>query len=154
MKGKDMATKKELISENYVRMYYEHQYDRVVKGENYRLTITNYVLTVSALAFTFGYQNTTQLTIINGIGLPLIIFIVNIFAIAYIERTSKVGEIHIERAHQALNQYAPGLNKINEEHKLPKKGFLGGQRELQKALHVLLVLVALIPVVIYLYQFM
>ncbi|NOT04424.1 MAG: hypothetical protein HOP27_07470 [Anaerolineales bacterium] len=149
-----MATKIKPADDNYVRMFYEHQYDRMGKGESYRLTITNYVLTVSALAFTFGYQNSTQLTIMNGIGLPLVILIVNIFAIAYIDRTSEVINIHLKRARAVLDQYAPQLNKINNapDNTIPK-GFLGGQRGLQKALHILLILVALVPVIVYLYQF-
>ena len=82
-----MVSKAKQTKDEFVRMYYEHQYDRLAKHESYRLTLTNYVLTISALVFTFGYQNTTQLTVINGIGLPLIIIIANIFAIGYIDRT-------------------------------------------------------------------
>ena len=78
-----MTTKTNSVDDNYVRMYYEHQYDRMAKHDDTRLAITNYVLTVSALAFTFGYQNATQLTIITGIGLPVIVMLVNMFAILY-----------------------------------------------------------------------
>jgi hypothetical protein len=49
-----MATRTKPVNENYVQMYYEHQYDSVEKLEAAKLTITNYVLTISALVFTFG----------------------------------------------------------------------------------------------------
>lgn len=149
-----MATKTKPTDESYVRMFYEHQYDRMGKGESYRLTITNYVLTVSVAAFTFGYKDVAQLTIISGVGLPLIILIVNMFAIAFIDRASEVIEIHKKRAREVLDRYAPELNTINNAPNLIiKKGFLGGNRGLQKALHILFILTALVPLVIYLYQF-
>ncbi len=86
MASRTRNTKSIQTDADYVRMYYEHQYDRIAKHEDSRLTITNYVLTMSALAFTFGYPNVTQLTIINGIVLPVIVILVNIFALLYIER--------------------------------------------------------------------
>jgi hypothetical protein len=152
--GEYMATKIKPTDESYVRMYYEHQYDRMGKGESYRLTITNYVLTVSVAAFTLGYKDATQLTVMNGVGLPLIVLIVNMFAIVFIDRTSKIIETHRKRAREVLDRYAPELNKINNAPDfIIEKGFLGGQRGLQKALHVLLILIAFVPVGVYLYQF-
>ena len=49
--------KAEQINPDYVRMYYEHQYDRVKKHEDQALTISNIVLTISALIITFGLNN-------------------------------------------------------------------------------------------------
>jgi len=147
-----MATKDKPTDENYVRMYYEHQYDRIAKQEQYRLTMTNYVLTVSALAFTFGYQNISQLTVVNGLGLPLIIIIANIFAILTINRTAEYFRGHQQRARKILEDYAPALKKINDDITWKKRRFLGGRHSIQNGLHVLLVLTALIPFCVYLVQ--
>ena len=148
-----MAAKTKSVDDNYVRMYYEHQYDRIGKHEDNRLTITNYILTMSALAFTFGYQNATQLTIINGIGLPVFVMLVNMFSILYIERTAQLVNLHQDRAHAILETYAPELLKINEKHVWRRSSFLHTKRGMQKGIHFLIILVALIPVVVYLYQF-
>jgi hypothetical protein len=147
-----MAAKTKSVDDDYVRMYYEHQYEAMGRQEDTRLTITNYVLTMSALAFTFGYQNVAQLTIINGVGLPLVIIIANVFAIFYIERTAELVRVHGDRAHEILAVYAPELRKINEKHMWSKGGFLYSKRWLQKGIHVLLILTALIPVAVYVHQ--
>jgi hypothetical protein len=134
-------------------MYYEHQYDRIGKQEESQLTITNYVLTMSALAFTFGYQNVVQLTIINGIALPLLIIIVNIFAIGYINRAMVFINLHQSRAWEILKRYAPELKEINDRIQLnDKKIFLGGRRRLQRGIHLLLIVTAFIPATIYFFQ--
>ena len=147
-----MATKKKPTEENFIRMYYEHQYDRLAKHESYRLTLTNYVLTISALVFTFGYQNTNQLTIINGIGLPLIIIVANIFAMGYIDRTVDFTNAHQNRAREVLNRYAPELSEINEKHTWRKSGLIRSRRRIEKGIHQLLILIACIPFIIFVYQ--
>jgi hypothetical protein len=154
VKGENMAAKDKSTDENYVCMYYEHQYDRIAMQEKYRLTMTNYVLTVSALAFTFGYQNASQLTVINGLGLPLIIVVANIFAILTINRTAEYFKAHQQRAHKILEDFAPALKKINNDIIWKKRKFLGGRQSIQNGLHVLLILTALIPFCIYLAQLM
>ena len=145
-------TKLKPTDADFVRMYYEHQNDRVTKHEDNRLAMTNYVLTVSALAFTFGYQNIGSLTIITGIGLPLIIMLVNIFAVLYIERTAELIHTHQDRAHAILAIYAPELQELNEKHVSRKGNLLRTKRGMQKAIHLLLILVALIPVTVFLYH--
>jgi hypothetical protein len=129
-------------------MYYEHQYDRLAKHESYRLTISNYVLTISAAVFTFGYKDITRLTLITGIGLPLIIIIANAFAILYIDRTKVFISVHQDRAREILSRYAPELKAVDGIYKWPKGGFL----QIEKGLHQLLILAVLIPLGIYLYQ--
>ena len=137
----------------YIRMYYEHQYDRMAKHEDNRLTITNYVLTVSALTFTFGYQNADQLTAINGIGLPVIVILFNIFAILYIERSAEFMNVHQDRARAILELYAPDLQRLSEKHTWRKGNFLRTNRGMQKGIHFLIILVAITPIIVYLNQF-
>lgn len=111
-----MATKIKPTDENYVRMFYEHQYERMKTLEEQRLSITNYVITVSALAFTFGFKDVTQLTLLNAVGLPLIIVIVNWFAMAYIDRSARFIHTHRKRAKEVLHEFAPKLDDYNEKY--------------------------------------
>ena len=137
----------------FVRMYYEHQYDRVAKLEEARSTMTNYVLTLSAIMFTFGYQNVTDLSAINGIALPLIIIVANYFPIKYIDRSTYFVNIHKERARTILKKYAPELGALNESISWPKDGgFWRKRQRLEKAVHVVLMFTALVPVTLFLYQ--
>jgi hypothetical protein len=152
VKGEEMTTKAKPVNENYVRMYYEHQYESVAKLEDAKLTITNYVLTISALIFTFGYQGSAQLTLINGVGLPLMIIIANLFPVIYIDRSSKFIETHKERAHEILKLYAPELKELHDNIGWPKGGFLSSHSEVQQGIHLLLIFIALIPMLLYLYQ--
>ncbi len=152
MATKSKSTDTKRTDSDYVQMYYEYQYDRISKHEDNRLTLTNYVLTISTLAFTFGYQNATQLTIINGIGLPVIVILLNIFALLYIERTKEFMDVHQDRARVILKLYAPELQRLNEEHIWRKGNFLHTKRGMHKGIHYLLVLVALMPLGLYIYQ--
>jgi hypothetical protein len=108
-------------SPEFVRMYYEHQYGRMAELEQHRLTITNIVITLSLLAFTFGFGDITKLTVINGVGLPIVVILSNIFAIAYIHQASGFMDIHGKRARKALEIYAQELNQINAAIPWPKR---------------------------------
>jgi len=147
-----MTPRKRQTKDEFVRMYYEHQYDRLAKHENYRLTLTNYVLTISALVFTFGYQNASQLTMINGIVLPLIIVVANVFAMGYIDRTVDFTNAHQNRAREVLKRYASELIEINEMHTWRKSGVIRSRRRIEKGIHQLLILIACVPFVIFIYQ--
>lgn len=149
---KTPPSKRKKTAIDFVRVYYEHQYDRMAKQEEYRLSITNYVLSISALAYTFGYQNATILTVVNGIGLPLIIIFANLFAMATIDRTRQYALAHRDRAHEVVKRYAPELMEINKLYQSDQKGIFGKRTRLQKGIHVLLILTAIIPVLVYLYQ--
>lgn len=116
---------------DFIRMYYEHQYDRIGRIENQRLTISNYVLTLSALAFTFGFQNGFQLTAINGIGLPVLIISANMVAISNFGYTTTHIDIHKNRAHEVLQRYLPALNEINETYNFDSKS-LNRRRKIEK----------------------
>jgi hypothetical protein len=147
-----MAPRKDRTKDEFVRMYYEHQYDRLAKHESYRLTLTNYVLTISALVFTFGYQNTAQLSVMNGVALPLIIIVANVFAVGYIDRTIDFTNAHQNRAREVLKRYAPELIEINETQGWRKSGLIRNRRTIEKGIHRLLILIACVPFVIFIYQ--
>ncbi len=149
----DVTQAKSNPSPEFVRMYYEHQYGRMTEIEQHRLTITNIVITLSLLAFTFGFGDIAKLTVINGIGLPIVVILSNIFAIAYIRQASGFMDIHGKRARKALETYAQELNQINVAIPWPKRGILGGRTTIQVLLHILLILTALLPVFVYLTRF-
>jgi len=74
-------------------VYYEHQYDRYAKLEEQRLTISNIVLTVTTVAFTFGFSQNQSNEVANFF-LPLVVGIINIFAILYAVRTINHMRVH------------------------------------------------------------
>ena len=148
-----MAKRTKPTDIEFVRMYYEHQYERVAKLEESRLTITNYVLTLSALVFTFGYQDATTFSVIEGIVLPLIIIVANYFPMRYIDRSTQFIYAHKERAKTILKDYAPDLGLLNDKITwADSAGFWGSRKRLQKAIHGLVMMIALIPFGIYIYQ--
>lgn|SRR5690554_1340941 len=134
-------------------MYYEHQYDRVAKLEEARATMTNYVLTLSAIMFTFGYQNATELSPVNGIVLPLIIIVANYFPLKYIDRNTYFADVHKKRARTILKKYAPELGVLIETISWPKHGGMWQKRQrLEKTVHLMLMFIAILPIMLFLYQ--
>jgi hypothetical protein len=73
----------EEINPDFVKMYYEHQYDRMGKLENQTLMVTNVVTALSILAITFSLQGIEDLNILRIIGLAFVILVANLFAIGY-----------------------------------------------------------------------
>jgi hypothetical protein len=134
----------------YVCMYYEHQYDRMAKLEEQALTITNIVMTLSIVAFTFGFDGAQGVTAITGIGLPFIMIVANAFAIAYIGRTSSWSRTHQLRAKRVLEMYAQDLYRLDKAAFAPHKARTLSRRRIQRLLHILLMIAALIPSVVYL----
>jgi hypothetical protein len=146
-----MVAKKNSTDLDFVRMYYLHQYDRVEKNESQRQTITNLVLSLSGLAFAFGFKDFVQPTIITGIALPLLIIGANLFALLYIDRSVEFIDTHRKRAHEILLRYAPELREIDEQHKF-KAGLQNSRKRIEKGIHQLLILISLIPLGLYIYQ--
>ena len=134
----------------YVCMYYEHQYDRMAKLEDQALTITNIVMTLSIVAFTFGFDGAQGVTAITGIGLPFVMVIANLFAIRYIGRSQSWLLTHRLRAKRVLEVYAKDLYQLDRTTSAPHKHWVLGRWRIQRLLHVLLVVAALIPSAVYL----
>ncbi len=146
-----MAITKKQVDSEYVRMYYEHQYERIEKDVNQRLSMQNFMLTLSALAFTFGYQNNSNLTIMNGLGLPVIIIAANTTALLNIKYTTQYIDVHRERAHEALKRYASELIEIDVKHNFDAH-LLKHSRNVEKALHQMLIVIAFVPLSTFLFQ--
>lgn len=137
----------------YILTYYAHQYDRVGKLEEQALNITNIVITLSIVAFTFGFSNTKGLTPVADIILPLTMIIANIFAIAYIYSTRNWIQIHRNCAQRILEIYASELFELDKSIFNSSKVKFWGRRQIQVLIHSLLIITALIPIVLYLLGF-
>ena len=62
--------------------YYRHQYERMAKLEDQRTAITNITITLSVLAFTFGFDMGTRFGKIAGFGLLTLMVLANM-AVVY-----------------------------------------------------------------------
>lgn len=148
MRNESDAKEEKKVLAEYVHMYYEHQYDRMAKLEEQRLTITNVVITLSIVAFTFGFSNSQNLTEIVGIGLPAVMVASNLFAIVYIVRSADFIGTHRRRAKRILELYAQELHELDESIQWPHR--LWARWRIQVLIHILLILAALFPAYVYL----
>jgi hypothetical protein len=134
-------------SSEFIRMYYEHQYDRMAKLEEQGHSITNIILSLSILAFTFGFDPSQKLNLVTGFVLPIIIISVNWFAALYLEEMRTLVRMHGRRAKETLRKYAPTLYNIDTEN--PEHPFRISRSQIHKLLHYLLILGALVPMILY-----
>lgn len=141
--------KTEGINPDYVRMYYEHQYDRIKKHEDQALAISNIVLTISALVITFGLNNRQSFGSILILFLPAVIIIANLFAIFYIRDSAGWIKSHRMRAKKILEKYIPELFSLDSETIAPHKKRTVGRRRFQNLIHVLFIALAIILVLLF-----
>ena len=148
-----MTKEKKKIKDNqkyqfeFLRMYYEHQYDRIAKLEDHSISITNIVLTISIAALAFGFD-TNNLNPITGFALPLAIIFANLFAIAYLLRTNGFTRVHTQRAKTALENFAPEIYSLDKS--LPFRYIrMWGLEKIVLYIHILLVIISLLPIFLY-----
>ena len=142
-------TKTENINTDYVRMYYEHQYDRIKKHEDQALSISNIVLTISALIITFGLNNRQSFGSIFIFFLPALIFIANIFAIFYVRDSGNWIRSHRKRAKRILEIYIPEIFVLDSETIAPHKKQTVSRRRFQNLIHILFIIIAVILIVLF-----
>ena len=58
---------------------------------------------------------------------------------------------HKDRAREILHSYAAELKALNDNIKWSDGGFWGSIRKLQKSIHGMVILTALVPIALYLY---
>ena len=136
--------------ENF-RMYYQHQYERMKELEQQRLTMTNVIVGISVLAFSLAFADITKLNIVNGIGLPIVVFFVNLIAIQYTRRSRAFIKMHQERAHKTLETLAPKLEELDgtvPKHFNSDEDFFS-RPKLQIYVHFLLMAASFLPIVLY-----
>lgn len=129
---------------DYVRMYYEHQYDRINRHEEKMLNISNIVLTVSAVVITFGFSNRQSFGSTLILFLPLVIIIANGFAIAYINDRARWISQHSRRAKKILELYAEELFELDKENREPVKKWTVGRRTIQNLMHYLFIFLGIL----------
>lgn len=136
----------------FYRVYYEHQYERMAKLEEQRLTFTNIVVTLTVVALTFSFPNTQGLTVINGLVLPALMFILNIFGAIYTYRTLQYIHIHRKRAKEVLKLCASEIYAIDEAISLPHLKPRLGLARIQLFLHIILTAPSLVLIALYILQ--
>ncbi|MBU1662040.1 MAG: hypothetical protein KKD28_11285 [Chloroflexi bacterium] len=137
------------IDPDYVRMYFDHQYDRIKKHEDQALNISNIVLTISALIITFGLNNRQSFGSIFILFLPVIIIIANLFAIFYIRDSGNWIRSHRLRAKRILETYVPELFVLDNETIAPHKQQTVGRRRFQRLVHILFIVIAVILLLLF-----
>jgi len=147
-----MPTKKIPLNDDFIRMYYEHQYDRMKAIEGQRWSLTNIVVSLSVLAFTFGFQGQSTLTMISGLALPMLIAVLNLFALMYAWRAYNYVLVHQQRAKAILDKYAKELFELDANHPQLRGPLNLGISKIQIIIHVILLIPSLIPLIIFLLQ--
>ena len=132
--------------------YYEHQYERMAKLEEQRLTFTNIVITLTVVALTFGFSSTQGLTLVNGLVLPVLMISLNILGAIYTWRTLQYIHIHRERAKDILKIYAEKVYEVDSLKSLPTTGFRLGLARIQLLMHVVLTIPPLVLIITYVWN--
>jgi len=127
--------------------YYNHQYERMAKLEDQRTAITNFTITLSVLAFTFGFDPAKGFTKTIGFGLLIVMATANIFAILYILRTKSWIKTHKMRADGMLEQRFKKLLTFNDETHAKHSNWSISRWKIQMLLHILLLIVAIVMTV-------
>jgi hypothetical protein len=112
------------------------------------------VITLSIVAFMFGFDSGQGVTAITGIGLPFVMVVANIFAIVYVGRSQSWIRTHRLRAKRVLEVYAEDLYQLDRTTSARHRPWTLGRWRIQRLLHILLIVAALIPSVVYLERFL
>lgn len=131
------------VSETYVRMYYEHQYDRLRALESQRLTLTIIVIATSAAAFAL-VPTADPNSIISGAVVPIIVAAFNLFAIVYIVRMAGLIGIHEKRAKKLLEHYAKPIFDLDHHLPFPSKNRFGGRSNIHIYVHITIAVIAIV----------
>ena len=132
------------ISPDYIRMYYEHQYDRIKKNEDQAMNVSNVVFTVTAVILTFGFSNKQSFSSILILFLPIVIIIANVTAILYIRENTRWIRAHQLRAKRILETYTPELFSLDKETSAPSIKATLDRSNTQYLIHTLFIVIALI----------
>ena len=149
MPSRKSASKAKDVNPDYIRMYYEHQYDRIKKYEDQSLNISNIVLTISTLVITFGLNSRQSFGSILILFLPVVIIFANLTAILYIRDSAKWIKSHRTRAKRILEIYTPELFLLDNETVSPNSKGTVGRRRIQNLIHLLFIALAVILIFLF-----
>jgi hypothetical protein len=127
--------------------YYEHQYDRMKQLEDQRFNITNLTIGISVLAFTFGFDKSVNFSRQAGFILLATIIVVNLFAIAFIEKSASWISTHRRRAKGILEFRSTELFKFDMETHADFKQWIPGRWKIQLLLHATIVIMSIVMIV-------
>ena len=127
--------------------YYEHQYDRIKQQEDQRFTITNIIVGISAIVFTFGFDKTAAFSMQTGYALLATVIVVNLFAIAFIIKSESWIDTHRKRAKGVLAARSQELLKFDRDTHGRIIRAIPGRWSIQVYLHVILMIIAIIMIV-------
>lgn len=127
----------------FVLAYYEHQYDRIARLEEQRLTISNIVTTTSGALLTLSFLGSQAGGSLAHIGVAVIVLALNLFAVTYTFRSIGYIRGHRLRAKRVLDKHATDLAAIDKAVSLPEGGPWGRWR-IQVYLHAVLAVIAVI----------
>jgi hypothetical protein len=131
------------VPKDILMNYYNHQYERMGKLEDSRMAITNITITLSVLAFTFGFNASVQYSQLIGYALLFIMMTANWFAIAYILVTKSWIETYKRRSKGILEISAKPLFLFDEKTHANYSKRTPTLWQIHMSLHVLLILVAI-----------
>ena len=131
----------------FAQAYYVHQFQRRSAIEQQEMAMSQIVMGITTLAFTFGISDVQELNLMNGICLPIIVISINAFAIFCYYQMGKFIRVYRSRAKRVLEIYAASIYKIDQEtqwsgHSLDWKFY--------SSVHIFMILVALLPIFLYL----
>jgi hypothetical protein len=152
MPGSKSSSRTKEVNPDYVRMYYEHQYDRIKAHEEQSLNISNIVLTITALIITFGLNNRQSFGSVFILFLPTIIIIANTFAILNIVEGTKWMRQHQKRAKRSLEAYAPELLAFDKDFPSPHKQWAVGRRRVQGVIHYSFIFISIVLLVLFILE--
>lgn len=135
-------------STEYVRMYYEHQYDRMAQLEQQTFSLSNVVIAASIVMFTFGVGREQSTPVELRCALLLLLASLNAAVIPWLRGTYHGLAAHRRRARQTLELYAPQLADISNGHRFGGSrgalvGLARGRLNIQTMLHAFLLAAAL-----------
>lgn len=146
LKPTDQSAAEQEARIEYVKMYYAHQYERMAKLEDQRLTITNIVISLSVLALGVAVSSSETLSLQANIEIHVLILLANLFALFFILRTRDYVRVHQQRAKKLLEQYAPELAELDKTVHLPAGRGQLGLGELQLLIHAVFVFLAVVSI--------
>lgn len=136
---------------NFIVTYYQHQYNRMEKHESYRMAMSNFVLGISAVAFTFGFPDGKSSNLMIGIVLPVLVMATNVFVILYFRYALDMMKVHRRRAKRILEVYAPEIHEVDQEINWERSSSqLWSHRRVQAYFHGLIALISILPILAYL----
>lgn len=127
-------------------MYYAHQYERMAKLEEQRVTITNIVISLSVLALGFAVSSAETLSLQANIEIHTLILLANLFALFFIRRTFDFVLVHQQRSKTVLERYAPDLAELDKAVVMPGGTGQLGLGQLQMLIHAVFVLLAAVSI--------